>query len=583
MNTQPPSKPRTKSQKHPITGTSKRYSSLRESDPIQRYQINKAEFSTPNNSSNKISVETTFDKIERESVHTASRIINSQVSAKEGQKPSPIYSKIQLGIASLKQQRSISKTKNGENLSVKKKHKRALGTLSSKNLHSRSFLSPTGKSVTPKASSSSKMKKRNIFASNPRLYQDINNKQKRKIDLPKRICSTLNARARKASKTPTRRNPKKSTKELLKKYGRGTDSANISIISTSKLGQGSQARLTPTISTFNLSNKNVVQGKQEKLELEKKNYELLNQIKALQYAPLYTPNPFRKQLLHYRNKFDTITAYLQDNTYIFENNHQNEFGLECVQLIINENRSLRDQLDGQGQHIGSLENELRKVRHLNQYYPERKDTIIFEDEDAQQKEKGSSSSRLTKSIVSVDTDSSNQGEEEEEEDNFDLGRMSLDNQSIKTQKNSLKKPKDASSESDLLRSSNLLDNNLNNLISYLKSQSVKEEVRSYIEYILGLVKNDSTIKQIQLETAEKKAQDNMQQARKLNKRAGDFKKKYKKCKSKHRVLLDKLNQFEASLTQKKSENEQTAKIFRNIVANDYSTVPIYSLKLEQSF
>ena len=292
MNTHQPSKPITNSKKKITLGTtSKRYSSLRDSDTVdnQRYNPNKEEFSTPNNIN---SSENIFELIQKESVKKASRKRKTQKPkakdqspfsrGKDAQNPSPIYSKIQLGIASLKQQRSLSKGKQGQAVSLKKKPKKPLGTHSSKNLHSKSFLSPNGKSTTPKASSSSKMKKRNIFASNPRLYQDLSNKQKKKIDLPKRICSTLNQNYRKASKTPTRTNAKRSTKELLKKYGRAVDSANISVISGGKLAQDSKARLTPAISNFSVNQKNQGLGKQEKLELEKKNYELLNQIKSLQ-------------------------------------------------------------------------------------------------------------------------------------------------------------------------------------------------------------------------------------------------------------------------------------------------------------
>ena len=151
-----------------------------------------------------------------------------------------------------------------------------------------------------------------------------------------------------------------------------------------------------------------------------------------------------------------------------------------------------------------------------------------------------------------------------------------DDKSVKTQRNEPYKPKDGSSESDILRSSNLLENNLNSLVSYLKNQNVKEEVRSYIEYILGLVKNDSQIKQIQLEAAEKKASDNLKQVKENSRKAQAFKKKYKKCKDQHRVLLEKLSQFEASLSQKKSENEQTVKIFRDIVARELSSVNLYT-------
>ena len=70
--------------------------------------------------------------------------------------------------------------------------------------------------------------------------------------------------------------------------------------------------------------------------------------------------------------------YLNDNTYLFENTDHQEFNLDCIKLLIEENRFLRGRIESQTTYVQSIEEELRRLKRLSQYYPKGLDNIILE-------------------------------------------------------------------------------------------------------------------------------------------------------------------------------------------------------------
>ena len=70
--------------------------------------------------------------------------------------------------------------------------------------------------------------------------------------------------------------------------------------------------------------------------------------------------------------------FLSDNTYLFENTEHKNFNLDCVRLLIDENRFLRNKIDAQSSYVQSIEEELRRLKRLSQYYPKGLDNIILE-------------------------------------------------------------------------------------------------------------------------------------------------------------------------------------------------------------
>jgi len=75
-----------------------------------------------------------------------------------------------------------------------------------------------------------------------------------------------------------------------------------------------------------------------------------------------------------------INEYIEENTYVFENTGIKEFNIECLQLLIEENRSLREQLESQIGINYKNDVELRKLKRFGQYYQQTKESIIVEQE-----------------------------------------------------------------------------------------------------------------------------------------------------------------------------------------------------------
>ncbi len=113
------------------------------------------------------------------------------------------------------------------------------------------------------------------------------------------------------------------------------------------------------------------------MRLENRNYELLANIRDLQYYSLLI---VRMKILSYKKLFDEVNFFIKENTFIFENSHIKQFNLECLALIIDENRSLREQLTSESEANKQLNEEVRRLKTMAQYYPGNQNGIIFEDE-----------------------------------------------------------------------------------------------------------------------------------------------------------------------------------------------------------
>jgi len=177
----------------------------------------------------------------------------------------------------------------------------------------------------------------------------------------------------------------------------------------------------------------------------------------------------RFELIKYKQILKEITEYLSENTYLFDSGEFKEFNLECVKLLIEENRTIRDKLERKSYQVNKAEEELRKVRQLNQYYPKAEDIIIYEGEDGCSSS-GSASKKSSSSSRRLDL--------------TDLLESDLQiNEKLEEGYRS-----------------NVVEGKLTGLVSYMEEKGIDRTVRIHIEKVMDDVMDEN--RQIKLKQAD---------------------------------------------------------------------------------